>query len=208
MLLLLAPSERLALPNSQFLIFANGGNHICHQPYVAAPCDVSHPILVRLFGLTPHIQRVDNFKLLVRRGLLPNLDRAVHASGDEASGTKSHLLLHILHEVDCLRQQKAWILWWSPTQTCHSTIMSRQLLWLGPCPEMWLVVKDENLSISDTGCNADAILVRAKLNTVHTRLRLVPVDDTPLLLRYLLPHFYHAIVSARGDQVLELRVGP
>ena len=208
MLLLLAPSERLALPNSQFLIFANGGNHICHQPYVVAPCDVSHPILVRLFGLTSHIQRVDYFKLLVRGRLLPNLDRAVHASGDEASGTKSHLLLHILHEVDCLSQQKAWLLWWSPTQTCHSTIMSRQLLWLSPCSEVWLVIEDKNLSISDTGCNADAILVWTELNAVHACLCLVPKDAPPLRFGYLLPHFDHAIVSARGDQVLELRVGP
>lgn len=63
---------------------------------------------------------------------------------------------------------------------------------------MSLVLEDEDFSISRSGNEGEAVLVRRKLNAIHARLRLILVDTTPLRLGYFLPHFDESVVATGG----------
>lgn len=104
----------LTLPNSYFLILTHSGYHITHESNIAAPCYITDPVFMGLFALISHTQLIDNFKFLISRILLPDLDGHVHASGDESSRAHIHFIFCVFLLVDLLGHQEAGLLRWTP----------------------------------------------------------------------------------------------
>ena len=95
--------------------------------------------------------------------------------------------------------KKTRLLWWPPIYTSHAAVVRQELLWLGPCSEMRLVIQEKNFSVSDASCYTESVFMRTKLNAIDTCFSLVPKDATPLLLGNLFPHFDLTVIAAGGN---------
>lgn len=104
--------------------------------------------------------------------------------------------------------KKARLLWWSPVDTRHSTVMCQKLLRLSPCSEMRLIIQEKNFSVSDACSNTESIFMRTELNAIDTCICLVPEDASPLLLCNLLPDFDHTVIAARSNKIFKFRMRP